>query len=323
MGIPNAALWEHLAADPERIMNIAVLYMHFGFYADAVEILSRRYPSGAGVVSEPGMPRPEAYSLIAYYRGYCHEMLHQDGSADFHAASQMPANYVFPNRPETLDVLKRAIAANPKDANAHALLGSLYMSGGMEDAAMTEWNAARELNPAIPALLRNMGYTALYSRKSPDRAIGYFTEGTKSDPQNPENYLGLERALREAGHSPEERVAALQKFPGANPPAALIFQLARDLADAGRYDEAQKELATRFVSLEEGGASQLDVYLEIKLKQASALAAQHHCDDARGVIQHLTDPVPQLSITKEALTLAVKSPRGQKEIAEAQAPCTN
>ena len=165
LGHPNAALWEHLAADPERIMNIAVLYMHFGFYADAVEILSRRYPSGAGVVSEPGMPRPEAYSLIAYYRGYCHEMLHQDGSADFHAASQMPANYVFPNRPETLDVLKRAIAANPKDANAHALLGSLYMSGGMEDAAMTEWNAARELNPAIPALLRNMGYTALYSQQ--------------------------------------------------------------------------------------------------------------------------------------------------------------
>ncbi len=323
LGHPHDALWEHLAADPERIMNIAVLYMHFGFYADAVDILSRRYPSGAGVVSEPGMPPPEAYSLIAYYRGYCHEMLHQDGVADFQAASQMPANYVFPNRPETLEVLRRAIAANPKDANAHALLGSLYMSGGMEDAAMTEWNAARELNPAIPALLRNMGYTALYSQKSPDRAIGYFTEGTKSDPQNPENYLGLERALREAGHPPEERVAALQKFPGANPPAALIFQFARDLADAGRYDEAQKELATRFVSLEEGGASQLDVYLEIKLKQASALAAQHHCDDARGVIQHLTDPVPQLSITKEALTLAVKSPRGQKEIAEAQAPCTN
>ena len=323
LGHPNDALWEHLAADPERILNIAVLYMHFGFYGDAVDILSRHYPSGPGVVSEPGMPRPEAYSLIGYYRGYCHELLHQDGGADFRAASLMPANYVFPNRPETLDVLKRAIAANPKDANAHALLGSLYMSGGMEDAAMTEWNAARELNPAIPALLRNMGYTALYSQKSPDRAIGYFTEGTKSDPQNPENYLGLERALREAGHSPEERVAALQKFPGTNPPAALIFQLARDLADAGRYDDAQKELATRFVSLEEGGASQLDVYLEIKLKQASALAAQHRCDEARSVIEHLTDPVPQLSITKEALALGVKSPRRQKEIAEAQSPCAH
>jgi tetratricopeptide (TPR) repeat protein len=320
-GHPDPGLWEHLAADPERILTIAVQYMHFGFYSDALEILSRQYPAGAGVVSEPGMPRPEKYALIAYYRGYCREMLPQDASADFHAASQMPTTYVFPNRPESLDVLKRAISVNPKDANARALLGSLYMSGGMQDAAMAEWNAARELNPAIPALLRNMGYTVLYSKQTPERAIALFTEGISADAQNPENYLGLERALREAGRSPEERVAALQKFPGSNPPAKLIFQLALDLADAGRYEDAQKELATRFLSLEEGGASQIDVYLEIKMKQAHALSGKHECDEARTLIQHLNDPVPQLSLTKDALALALQSPRRQKEIAAAQASC--
>jgi hypothetical protein len=103
----------------------------------------------------------------------------------------------------------------------------------------------------------------------------------------------------------------------------LIFQLARDLADAGRYDEAQKELATRFVSLEEGGASQLDVYVEIKLKQVRALAEKQQCEQARAVIQHLSsDAVPELSLTKDTVALALQSRRTQKEIAEAQAPCT-
>ena len=51
LGHEDPALWQHLAADPERILNIAVLYMHFGFYADAVEILRAKYPTGAGVVS--------------------------------------------------------------------------------------------------------------------------------------------------------------------------------------------------------------------------------------------------------------------------------
>jgi tetratricopeptide (TPR) repeat protein len=321
LGHDDPALWQHLASDPERILNIAVLYMHFGFFTDAVELLSRKYPSGEGVVSEPGMPRPEAYPLLAYYRGYCRETLHQDGNPDFRAASQMFTTYVFPSRPESTDVLKRAVLLNPADANAHALLGSLYMSGGMEEAAMAEWNAAREINPAIPALLRNMGYTALYSKQPPERAIEFFTEGTKFDPQNAENYLGLERAFSEAGRPPEERVAALRKFPGSNPPATLIFQLARDLAAAGRYDDAQKELATRFISLEEGGASQLDVYLEIKRKQVHALTADRHCEEARNLIQHLTDPVPQLSLAKEALALALASPRMQEQIKEAQAPC--
>jgi tetratricopeptide (TPR) repeat protein len=322
LGHDDPALWKHLAADPERILEIATLYMHFGLYHEALEILARQYPSGAGVVSEPGMPRPENYALIAYYRGYCREMLHQDGGADFRLASQMPTTYVFPSRSDSFEVLKRAISANTKDANAHALLGSLYMSGGMQEAAMSEWNTARGLNPAIPALLRNMGYTELYANRSPERAIQFFTEGTKSDPQNAEVYLGLEEALRAAGHSPEERVAALQKFPGSGPPATLIFQLARDLADAGRYDEAQKEVATRFISLEEGGASQLDVYVEIKLKQAHALAAKQQCEQASAVIQHLSsDAVPDLSLTKDAVALALQSPRSQKEIAEAQAPC--
>jgi tetratricopeptide (TPR) repeat protein len=323
LGHDDPSLWQHLAADPERILNVVVLYMHFGFYNDALEILSRNYPTGEGVVSEPGMPHPEVYPLLAYYRGYLREMMHQDGSADFRAASQMPTTYVFPKRPESIVVLKHAISANPKDASAHALLGSLYMSGGMQDAAMTEWGAAREINPAIPALLRNMGSAVLYSGQSPERAIELFTEGTKADPQNAENYLGLERALREAGRQPGERVTALQNYPGPNPPARLIFQLAQDLADAGRYDEAQKELATRFISLEEGGISQLGIYLEIKLKQVRALSADHDCDQARTLIQHLGDPVPHLGATQEALAQALHAPRTQKEIAEAQASCPN
>src|ERR1700739_2797400 len=167
-----------------------------------------------------------------------------------------------------------------------------------------------------------MGYTVLYSKQSPERAIALFTEGTSSDPRNAENYLGLERALREAGHPPEERVGALQKFPGPNPPASLIFQLARDLADAGRFQEAQAELATRFVSLEEGGASQLDVYLEIKLKQARSLSEKHQCGEALALIQHLGDPVPQLSLTKDALVLALHSPRLQKDIEGVQTSCS-
>ncbi len=321
LGRQDDSLWSHLAADPERILSIAVRYMHMGLLEEALVLLARQYPAEEEVVSEPGMPRPERYSLIAYYRGYCREMLHQDGSADFHAAAEMPTNYVFPNRPESFDVLKRALSANPGDANAHALLGSLYMSGGMEAAAMKEWGAARALNPAIPALLRNMGYTVLYLKQSPERAIELFRQGTSADPLNAENYLGLELALRQAGRPPAERVAALEKFSGPTPPAALIFQLARDLADAGRFEEAQQELATRFISLEEGGASQLDVYLEIKLKQARALVATQQCGQARALIEHLGDPVPQLSLTKEALDLELQSKRMQKEISEIEAAC--
>ena len=321
LGQQDETLWAHLAGDPERILEIAVQYLHFGLYAEALEILARDYPSGAGVFSEPGMPLPQQYPLIAYYRGYCRELLGQDAAADFAAASRMSPKYVFPHRPESFEVLRRAIAANPNDANARALLGSLYMSAGIEDAAMTEWEAARALNPAIPALLRNMGYATLSSNRSPERAAQLFIEGTKADPENAENYLGLEKALKAAGHSPSEQAAALQKYPGKNPPAQLVFQLARDLADAGRFDEAQRELATRFVSREEGGASLLEVYVEVKLQQAKSLAQKNQCSAARALIEHLTDPVPQLSLTKDALVEESRSQRARQAVAAIETSC--
>jgi tetratricopeptide (TPR) repeat protein len=324
LGEKDAALWEHLAADPSRIMEIAVQYMHFGLWGEAAELLAVKYPSDSpGVVSEPGMPRPEDDPMIAYYRGYCREMAEQDGSADFAAAATMPTTYIFPNRPESFDVLRRAIAVNPKDANAYALLGDLHMSGGMEEEAMKEWSAARAINPALPALLRNMGYTAMYLKQPPERAIEYFTEGVKYDPQNAENYLGLERALKEAGRPAAEQAAALRKFPGKRPPALLVFQLARDLADAGQYDAAVKELADHFVSMEEGGASRLSVYLEIKLKEAKSLAQNKHCTDAKRVVQHLGEAVPGLSLTAEEMSQVLQSKAAREAAAEIGKMCTN
>jgi tetratricopeptide (TPR) repeat protein len=319
----DPALWEHLAADPSRILEIAVPYMHFGLYAEAAEILARKYPHGPAVVSEPGMPRPEDDPMIAYYRGYCRDMLQQAGSTDFLAAAKMPSTFIFPNRPESFDVLRRAIAANPKDANAHALLGDLYMSAGMEDEAMKEWEAGRMINPALPALLRNMGYTALYTKQSTERAIELFTDGVKYDPQNAENYLGLERALKEAGRSPQEQANALQKFPGPHPPAMLVFQLARDLADGGQYDAAVKELADHFVSMEEGGASRLTVYLEIRLKEAKALAQNRQCLDAKMIVGHLGNAVPQLSLTTEELSQGLQSKAVREATAAIERACPN
>ncbi len=79
LGNQDEPLWAHLAADPERVLELAVDYMRFGLYDEAVALLARAYPEGPEVVSEPGMPKPGSYPLIAYYRGFCRYALGQDG----------------------------------------------------------------------------------------------------------------------------------------------------------------------------------------------------------------------------------------------------
>ena len=319
MGETDPALWQHLAGDPSRILEIAAQYMHFGLWSQAIELLSAKYPSDSpGVVREPGMPKPEDDPMLAYYRGYCRQMAKQDGSADYAAAAKMSTTYIFPNRPESFEVLK---GASRQDANAHALLGDLYMASGMENEAMKEWSAARAIDPKLPALLRNMGYAALYAKQPPEKAIEYFTDGVKYDSQNAENYLGLERALKEAGRPALEQAAALQKFPGEHPPAVLVFQLARDLAEAGQYDAAVKELADHFVSMEEGGASRLSVYLEIRLTEAQALAKAKKCAEAKRIVGHLGESVPQLSLSADELSQGLQAKRVKDDLANLEKAC--
>ena len=322
LGHGEPGLMTHLAADPERILEIATDYMRFGLYADALDVLSRQYPSNPEIIGEPGTLHPASYPLIAYYRGFCRNALGDDGKADFAAASSMPTSYVFPNRAESFVVLHRAIEVNPEDGTAHFLLGSLYLSGGMFKQALQEWETTRSIKPAIPTLHRNMGYTLLKSGESPAQAIEIFREGMHYDSHNVDLYLGLEEAMEKAGRPTSERARALQGFPELpTAPAGLVFRLVRLLSDAGEFNEAEKQLGNRFFPREEGGENVREIYVTVKLKRAKAMAAQGQCPGALDMVRHLGEPVASLSFTSKGLDPFIASAVSKQAVQEIQATC--
>lgn len=322
LGRGDAALWLHLAADPERIIEVAVDYLGAGLNADALDILGRDYPTGPGVVSEVGMPRPESYPLISYYRGFAKQALGQNGRADFDAASRMPLTYVFPHRPDTLAVLRAAIEANADDASAHFLLGSLYLSGGMTDAAMREWETTRRLNPRIPTLHRNMGYTVLAMDGDAEKAIALFQEGTKVDAANVGLYYGLDTAMTKARRPAGDRADALASFPDRQTaPATLVYKLAIALAEAGRFDEADALFPGRFFPRNEGGINVRQIYLEVKVRRAHALAAEGECAKALDIVDHLKDAAPGLAFTEDGLEPFIASAKFEEMIGGVRKTC--
>jgi tetratricopeptide (TPR) repeat protein len=321
-GVADPGLAAHLAADPERILELASDYMRLGLYEDALDVLSQKYPAGPEVNGEPGVPQPDSYPLIAYYRGFCRYALSKDGSGDFDAASRMPTNYVFPRRPESFAVLRRAVAVNPRDANAHFLLGSLYLSGGETNLALQEWQTVREINPAIPTLHRNMGYAVLRSGQSPERAMELFREGMKYDSQNVDIYLGLEEAMEKVGRPAADRASAVESYPQMqSAPVVLIFRLARLLGESGDFDQAEKLLQNRFFLREEGGANIREVYVRLKLQRARSAAAQGQCAVALETVQHLADPVPALPFTAKGMGPFATSDSARQSIEEIRSAC--
>jgi tetratricopeptide (TPR) repeat protein len=322
LGTADEALWAHLAGDPERVLELVVDYMALGLWDDAHALLARRYPS-AGVVSEPGTVLPQDYPLVSYYRGYCAEKSGRSGVEDYALAARQSTRYVFPNRPESGVVLRRALEANPKDATAHFLLGSLFLAGGQADEALAEWERARLFDLRLPVLHRNIGFTLLYARGAADEALRVFTEGMASDPTNVELYQGADQALSLLGRGPEERVAALRRYPASPLPSTLVYKLALALAEAGRFAEAEALFPGRFFPREEFGTNVRQVFLEVKLRQAIALAAEGRKAEAGALAAAFGRPVDGFDFTKDGMAAFVNAPRFQYYCGELQALLEN
>ena len=320
LGGHDVSLLEHLAADPERVLNVAVAYIRLGLWDDALSLLDRQYPAVASPRSEPAAVLPQDDPEVVYYRGYCRERSGGSGSADYTAASGLSTRYVFPSRAESLPVLRRALASNVNDANAHFLLGSLLLASGRSADAVAEWQDARRLNPRIPVLHRNLGRTLLQVEGDAPGALAVFVEGLDVDAANLDLYLGADQAMSLLGRPAQERVALLRRFPGAAAmPPELRQRLALAWTEAGSADEGQQLLAGGFFPREEWGTNVRQVFVEIRLQAALALARAGRAAEALAALQGLTREAPGYAFTKDGLEAFVRTPRVQYAAGEVAA----
>jgi tetratricopeptide (TPR) repeat protein len=312
LGTPDAALWEHLGADPDRVLNLAAEYMAAGLYADALDLLDRRYPSVGGLLIEPGAVVPQDHPEVVYYRGYAREKQGASGAADYAAASKLSTRYVFPSRAQSLAVFQRALAASPRDATAHFLLGTLLLASGRAPEAVLEWQEARRLDKSRLVLHRNLGRTLLQIQGDVEGALAAFMEGMSADPTNVDLYQGADQALSLLGRPNSERIAALSRYPDrAQMPGELLQRLALALAEDGRADEAKALLSGRFFAREEGGTNVRQVFVEIRLLEALALARAGRGADALAIVEGLGREVPGFAFTRDGMDVFVDAPRAQ------------
>jgi len=301
---------QHLADDAERVLNLASEYMRLGLYTPALQVLSREYPAPVADQAEPGMPPPQQHPMIAYFRGYCREKLGESGAADFAQAAKLSTAYVFPSRAEDIEVLNAALRANPQDATAHYLLGTLYFSRGLVDNALDEWEQANKLNPAIPVLHVSLGRALLEVKNDPEQALKVFQEGLGSDSLNAEAYVGIDQVLSLLGRPAKERTEALERYPDrANMPSALIYELILNLAEAGDYQKALALFHNRFFEREEGGTNVRQVWIEVQVQHALSLAHHGECGEAVSRADHVSDSVPDLDFTHDGLEPFLQSAR--------------
>ena len=303
-GRQDPALWSYLAGDSQRVLDLADEYLQLGMPEDALTLLRHDFSKDNPIFLEPGAVPPDFSALVAYYRAYCEILLKQDAAADLRKASGFGTRYAFPYRAVSYAVLRSAIAKNPSDATAHALLGDLEMYSFRTGDAIGEWQRAITLNPKLEVERNMITKAAALLRANPAPAA-------------------IRENVADAAHrdSPPAAAAA-RSIPGDVHSPVAVAESAMLESASGSPDSAAAAFERAEFSAEKQPDEVRRAYTEVQLQKLLALSHSGKCEDLDDRIQDLSvHDNPRVPFTFYGLSEFTRVAHFQYYLGVAEANC--
>jgi tetratricopeptide (TPR) repeat protein len=236
--------------DVQPYLEMAADYASAGLFDEgiaALKDLQNSYPD-----------KHRVYAMVDYWLGWL-EAQRGDASGAahyYHAAAQLPTDYVFPFRIESINVLRRAIAENPSDARAPYYLGNLLYDRQPQEA-IHAWEKAAALDGHFSMVERNLAFA--YARADHDyaKARTDIAKAVALDPR-PRFVVEMDDILERAGVPAAERLADFEKHPDAyRERDDAMGSFVKLNVIAGHYDKAIELMGSRHFNVWEGGEDAL------------------------------------------------------------------
>jgi tetratricopeptide (TPR) repeat protein len=286
---------EPMCCDGQVRLDLAINLSRAGFFAEALHMLDEM----------PVEPFSGAEALAHYYRGYFSQAIDDASSAAKHFAEAASGSidYCFPARVEEVLILQTAMRANPTDAHAPCLLGTLYYDRGRRADAIELWEKAAAINPREAMTWRNLGIAYFNHRRDFHGAHEAYERAWEHAGGDARLLFERDQLSKRLGIAPEKRLAELEKYPYLVASRDdLSVELCELLNLAGRHDEALRILNSRQFQPWEGGeglALSQFVHTHLALGKM-ALKSEHPETARRHFAQALQSPL-NLGETKHLL----------------------
>jgi len=257
-----------MGRNPEAFLENAMDFANAGQWEEVITIMEDQIRGATDgnttiVVTEP-------YLLAS--------ALERAGQADeavrlFTAAARTSPESCFPSRFEEEAILRRAMAANPKDANAPYLLGCLLYDNQPENA-IKAWEESRRRNEQFALVHRNLALAYAQHDKDIPKAIASLEKAVELDPEEPRFFYELDVQYEAGGTAVAKRLEMLTKHHDtvAKRDDALSREIVL-LTVAGRADRAVELLRTRHFRNWEGSSQIHNVYVDACLAHGQRLLA--------------------------------------------------
>ena len=233
---------------PATAQETAAEYLNEGLWRDGSDVLLQ------SILLSPD--RSRIHPMVYYYLGYFSDKLGevQDAQKYYQLATSMPPDYVFPFQNEAIDVLRRSIAANPRDARAHYYLGNLLYDWQPEEATRM-WEASAALDPSFSITHRNLAAAYMHQASGADldKAVAELEKAVSLQPKYALHFTELDELYEQAGTPLEKRLTLFQQNASvvARRDDALNRALALQVA-TGQVDDAIRTMTSHTFAVAEG-----------------------------------------------------------------------
>jgi tetratricopeptide (TPR) repeat protein len=217
--------------DEFEMLQTSLVFAELGLVDEAARILL--------TACVEAVPPGERSPLPLYYLAYF-SSLKEDWTSARAYLSQAAAtcrDYVFPSRPEEVEVLRYAVDENPGDTCAHLHLGNLYANLGRLDEAARHWRRASELNHSLSIAFRNLGLYVWAIENNLAKAEDLYAQAIAARPKDQTLYRDLADILLADNKRPKA-IEVLQSAPFEKVRRAdVTIMLAQAYLDEHRFTE--------------------------------------------------------------------------------------
>ena len=280
--------------DVQSYLELAADYMDWGLWDEAIEVLQRPV--------KDRMQFAGTYPMVYYYLGYLYEQKGQAEKAteQYRLAAKMPADYCFPFRLESADVLKAAIKAQSLRRTSLLLSRqpALRQPTGESHGSLGEVRVVGCHGLAV--VHRNLGWGYFRHDANTTRAIASYEKAIACTGRDAGYYLELDDLYERANASPEKRLKLFEDNHNliAQRKPLLIREIAL-LIPVGKYDRAIDLLTNNQFYTSEGGGRELhDTYVDAHLLRGLAYAGEKQYEKALEHFQQASEYPDNLAIER-------------------------